>query len=229
MKAYALLGGPKKEWPKEIKQIFQNAAHQGDLIIGVDRGSLLLEEMGIIPDLAMGDFDSLHANELSEIESNVSDIRYSNPVKDLTDSELMIQTAFLDYQVTDLKIYGATGGRLDHFLVNLLMLLNPAVRRFAEKVTLVDCQNEIHYYLPGTHFVKQVSVYPYFGVASLTACKHLNISGAKYALQDFNSSYLRVFSSNEFKQEQNTFTLSFEQGIVAVIFSKDDQRFDNLN
>lgn len=43
----------------EYKNDFTLAQQKNDLLIGVDRGSLLLEEMGLIPDLAIGDFDSL--------------------------------------------------------------------------------------------------------------------------------------------------------------------------
>ena len=50
MKAYALLGGPVNLWPMNIKEVFKKAQNKGDVIVGVDRGSLLLEEMGIIPD-----------------------------------------------------------------------------------------------------------------------------------------------------------------------------------
>lgn len=110
MRAAALLGGPTEDWPQDLSDKFKEV----DLTFGVDRGSLLLEELGIIPDVAIGDFDSLKPNELAKIESNVADIRYSNPVKDLTDSELMIKTAFDEYAVDELVIYGATGGRIDH-------------------------------------------------------------------------------------------------------------------
>ena len=105
MKAYALLGGPTELWPEDIEEKLAQAV----LVIGVDRGALFLEELGIIPDVAVGDFDSLHENDLSQIESNVQDIRYSNPVKDWTDSELMLQIAFEDYHVDELVIFGATG------------------------------------------------------------------------------------------------------------------------
>ena len=64
----------------------------------------------------------------------------------MTDSELMIKVAFEDYQVDDLTILGATGGRIDHYLVNLLMMLRPSVRKFIEKVTLIDKQNKIRFY-----------------------------------------------------------------------------------
>lgn len=228
MKAYALLGGPYQEWPKDLKNIFFRAQRNHDLIIGVDRGSLLLEELQITPDLAVGDFDSLKKAELSKLEKDVSDIRYSNPIKDLTDSELMVQIAFNDYHVSELFIFGATGGRLDHFLVNLFLGLNPKMKQYINKISLIDKQNKIQYFLPGNHVVKRQKDYPYFGVAALSACQKLNILTAKYELRDYSSELPHVFSSNEFQNNRDSFVLSFDQGLVAIIFSKDLDRYQKL-
>lgn len=229
MRAVALLGGPKTEWPTDLVLKLKQAKLNHDLIIGVDRGSLLLIEMGINPDLALGDFDSLKVDELAKIERTVKDIRYSNPIKDLTDSELMIRTAFLDYQVTGLTIYGASGGRLDHSLVNLFMFLSPVVRHFSEKVKIVDQQNIVVYCLPGHRKILRQAGYPYFGVFCLGQISHLSIKHAKYPLMDFSTAYPKVFSSNEFLAGEDYFMLSFKAGIVAVIFSKDLDRYQNLD
>lgn len=226
MKAYALLGGPTDLWPQNTKAVLKNA--KDDLVIGVDRGALFLEEMGVLPDLALGDFDSLKKNDLAWIENSVPDIRYSNPVKDWTDSELMLQTAFNDYGVDQLTIFGATGGRLDHFLVNLFMMLNPAVRSFAEKVVLVDKQNSICFFNAGKHIISKKEDYPYIGFASLSAVQDFNIKGARYELKEYSSDYPRVFSSNEFLPTSKTFEISFKKGLVAAIYSKDIDRFHNL-
>lgn len=228
MRAYALLGGPENVWPADIQKRLNKEKKVGSLLIGVDRGSLLLEEMGLVPDLAIGDFDSLRPEELSKIEANVHDIRYSNPIKDWTDSELMIRAAFIDYHVDQLTILGATGGRIDHFLVNLFMLLNPAVRCYAEKISLVDCQNKIIFLDHGQHLVQRQGEYPYFGVACLEKTENLNILDARYELHGFSTAYPRIFASNEFKKGNNRFHLNLSSGMAAVIFSKDINRFHNI-
>ncbi len=228
MEAYALLGGPTDLWPVNIKEILKDARKTNNLIVGVDRGSLYLEELGITPDVALGDFDSLKKADLAEIESNVRDIRYSNPVKDLTDSELMLHIVFDDYQIDNLNILGATGGRIDHFLINLLMLLDPSLRQFAEQVSIMDKQNKIVFFNPGRHVIKKVSEYPYIGFAALTAIKDFNILGARYELHHYSGDYPRVFSSNEFLPNTAQFEINFEKGMLAAIYSKDVNRFHNL-
>ncbi|GAA2952736.1 thiamine diphosphokinase [Lactobacillus kefiranofaciens subsp. kefirgranum] len=229
MKAYALLGGPTDLWPQNIQAQFRQAQAQGDLIIGVDRGSLFLEELGIIPDLVVGDFDSLQKKDLAQIENSVADIRYSNPVKDWTDTELMLQTAFRDYAIQNLTIFGATGGRIDHFLTNLWMILNPAIRSFASRLTFIDQQNLIKFFNPGRHTVTKKEIYPYIGFASLTSIRDFNIIGARYKLKNYSSDYPRVFASNEFLTGHEQFEISFAKGMIAAIYSKDVDRFHNLS
>lgn len=224
MKAAALLGGPKSEWPQDLTKRLQDF----DIIFGVDRGAFILQKLGVKIDIAIGDFDSLKRQELYQLENSVSDIRYSNPIKDLTDSELMLKVAFEDYHVDELTIFGATGGRIDHFLVNLLMVLNPHIRPFASKINLIDKQNYIKFYSPGSYLIDKKVQYPYFGVMNLTTIQNLNIRNARYDLKDYSAEFPRVFSSNEFLPEKDNFNLSFEKGIVAVIWSKDIDRFYNI-
>lgn len=228
MIAYALLGGPKDCWPANIKKIFQAAKEKNDLIIGVDRGSFLLTEMGLVPDLAIGDFDSLHWTEKNEIEAKVADVRYSNPVKDFTDTELMVRAALNDYHVSGLKIFGATGGRLDHFLANLWLVFAPDIRSSAEKIVLLDKQNVVQFYLPGKHHIAAKKGYSYFGVAALGSVKKLSIEGARYGLKNYSSAYPRIFTSNEFLPSKPYFNLSFTSGLIAIIFAKDIDRYYDL-
>ena len=228
MKAIALLGGPNIYWPIDIKDKLVKAREKGTFIIGVDRGSLLLEELNLTPDLAVGDFDSLKKEELLRINQTVSDIRYSVPEKDLTDTELALHYAFDDYCVDSLSLIGATGGRLDHFLTNLFMLLKPEFRQYAEKVQIIDQQNYISFLKPGKHAVKRIENYTYFGVAPLNEVEELNISNAKYNLAGYSNTNPVSLSSNEFLPDQDTFNVSFKKGVIAIIQSRDLERFQNI-
>ncbi|MDF7638739.1 thiamine diphosphokinase [Lactobacillus sp. ESL0791] len=228
MKAYALLGGPKTEWPKDIEKKLRAAQNNGELLIGVDRGCLLLEEMGLIPDLAVGDFDSLRNTELAQVEKQIPDIRYSLPEKDFTDSELMVRYAFKEYRVETLTLYGATGGRLDHLLINLLLAVDPEVRPYAERLRIIDQQNFLTFYDAGKHKIIKREPFNYFGFASLTAVKNLNLSKAKYNLADYSKDYPFSFSSNEFLPGCDYFELDVEKGLVAVVQCKDIDRYQKV-
>jgi thiamine pyrophosphokinase len=115
-----LLGGPESEYPTELSQSIK--AIPGPWV-GADRGSLHLMANGIIPDIAIGDFDSISKKEQKLVQDNVPIFKRFPPEKDDTDSELCLLAAREKFNAQEYYVYGATGGRIDHFLVNLFTLL----------------------------------------------------------------------------------------------------------
>lgn len=84
-------------------------------IIAADGGYLQLEKYGIVPDLLIGDFDSV-----DRMPEHFNVVQY--PVmKDDTDTMLAVKTAF-DMGHSCFVIYGGTGGRLDHTIANIQTL-----------------------------------------------------------------------------------------------------------
>ena len=87
----------------------------GDYVIAADRGFDSLLAYGVMPDLAVGDFDSL-----GEVPSGKNVIRH--PVeKDDTDMMLAVKTG-LSRGCRTFVLYGGIGGRLDHTYANLQTL-----------------------------------------------------------------------------------------------------------
>lgn len=209
-----LVGGPSEQWATELV----NKEVVGDWI-GVDRGNLHLIKMGIDPLVAIGDFDSLSADELALVKSHVSDIRQSVPEKDDTDTQLGLKIAIEEYQADRLDIYGATGGRIDHFLANFWMVLEPRFSKYAPKIRFIDVQNTITYYLPGTHQIEKEADKKYLAFVALTPVNNMTLSDEKYQLKNYNLSHPVSLASNEFVGQTGEF--SFDSGIVAVIQSKD--------
>lgn len=90
----------------------------GDLLIAADAGLSRLIELGLTPDLIVGDFDSLRRIP-SEKEGKI----IVHPVeKDDTDTLLAVREG-LRRGYSDFVIAGALGGRLDHTLANLQTLV----------------------------------------------------------------------------------------------------------
>ena len=89
----------------------------GDLCIAADAGYRACQQAGIVPDLLLGDFDSM-----DQPEDFVNVLR--SPVeKDDTDTMLAVKTG-LESVCKEFYLYGGTGGkRLDHTLANLQTLL----------------------------------------------------------------------------------------------------------
>jgi len=94
---------------------------KGDLIIAADKGYETLKRIGISPDLAVGDFDSLNM-----IPEDVKVLRH--PIeKDDTDTALAVE-AGIGRGYRRFMIYGCTGGRPDHTYANMQMLSSMAKR-----------------------------------------------------------------------------------------------------
>ena len=89
------------------------ALPDGAMVIAADAGA----ELGFALDFAVGDFDSISAETLAEIEH----VERHRPDKDATDLELALAAA-LRLEPERILVLGSPGGRLDHLLGSLLLL-----------------------------------------------------------------------------------------------------------
>ena len=89
---------------------------EGDYVIAADAGYAACRAAGIVPDLLVGDFDSMD-------QPDFPNIRRAPVEKDDTDTGLALRQGLsLGYRT--FRVYGGTGGaRLDHTLANLQLLL----------------------------------------------------------------------------------------------------------
>lgn len=90
----------------------RHAAGEFDFIIAVDAGFACLEAIDVIPDMAVGDFDSLG------YVPNCRRVSRFPVKKDKSDMELALEKA-VAWHHDELVVYGALGARLDHTLANL--------------------------------------------------------------------------------------------------------------
>ncbi len=187
--------------------------------IGVDYGATFLLDHGIVPAIALGDFDSTPAPLLKRLKERVGCLETFPPEKDYTDTQLGVKRAFLDYQPDRVNIYGATGGRLDQLLSNLYFPLLEEFQPYLDRIRLIDQQNEVTYYWPGEYTIKKLSEMRYLAFVGLTPVKNLTLPDEKYRLKNFSTTVPISWSSNEFNGQVNHF--SFQAGVVAVIQSRD--------
>ena len=85
--------------------------------IGVDHGVEELLKQGITPKFAIGDFDPYKIEQTLE---NLN-IQILPERKDVTDTHAAIDY-LLSKSYDEIEIYGATGGRLDHFFAVMCLL-----------------------------------------------------------------------------------------------------------
>lgn len=212
MNILLVAGGKPKDWPLIDEQIY-------DYFVGIDRGSLYILEAGWPLDLAVGDFDSLSKKEFEKISHQSKELLKAQAEKDDTDTQLALALTLKKFPKAEVKIIGATGGRLDHFLSNLWLPLDARFQPFARQISLLDNQNTIQFYLPGSYLITKEAGMKYLAYICLTPIENLSLVKSKYTLKNQRVDRPISYSSNEFVGETAEF--SFDEGLIAVIQSKD--------
>ena len=209
-------GGPVEElanldsWRKLENVVF----------IGADKGSLYLLQNGIIPDAAVGDFDSMSADEFEELSNRVNLINVAPAEKNETDTDLALSLA-VNYSPQQVIVTGVTGGRLDHFMAVLnsvyrFQMDNPHIKFFIR-----NKWNEMSLLSPGYTTLENQPEYPFVSFFAFQGqVEQLTLAGMKYnvdkeTIEMGNSR----FTSNEVLDEQGS--IFFEAGICLLIRSSD--------
>jgi len=97
-----------------------------DYLIAADGGANYLLKMGILPEIVIGDLDSIDEDTLFDLTSAEVEIKQYSEDKDETDIELALRYA-VELQPSAILIVGALGGRLDQTLANLSVLTDPTL------------------------------------------------------------------------------------------------------
>lgn len=94
-----------------------------DFVIALDGGLLVCEKCGIVPDMIVGDFDSLPEEKKECLDQYPEEILYRLPrEKDDTDTLAAIKLA-IGRGFREFVIYGGLGGRLSHTIANIQCLM----------------------------------------------------------------------------------------------------------
>ena len=211
-----LVGGPTANYPADLTTI------PGPWV-GADRGALRLVKRGIQPVMVVGDFDSIDAAELQTVKDALVGAVVVKPDQDHTDTQLAIKSIFEQLQPDEVHLYGATGGRLDHLLANMWLVLDPVFRQWAPQIKLIDKQNSVRFFLPGDYQITKEADKRYLAFVPLMPM-HLTLPDEKYQLDAAYNAYPISWASNEFSGDTGHF--SFDAGVLAVIQSCDDSMAD---
>ncbi len=212
---HIVAGGPGGELP-DLRR------HNGEDVVwvGVDSGVYKLLSLNIEPAYAFGDFDSISKEQFRLIKNTTKNIHIFQPEKDVTDLEIALDWA-LKQNPRAIKIFGATGGRIDHFLANIQLLTRPVLAGRKLPVEIIDKTNIIYAKGPGTHLIKRLQDKKYVSFIPATpVVKGLTLKGFKYPLVNGDVSFGSTLCiSNELISEEGTF--SFTEGILLVVRSSD--------
>ena len=189
-----------------------------DLWIGADRGAFSLIKSGLPLDYAVGDFDSVNKEELEQIRDKATQFEIFPVEKDETDMELALEQAFLLKPET-ITMFGVTGGRKDHELINIQLLYS--IMKHRMKGIIIDRNNYLELTLPGKHHLNDDLDYPSISFIPFTEeVVGLTLKGFYYPLANERISWgsTRCISN---KLSAKSGTYSYEQGILLLIKSRD--------
>ena len=152
-----------------------------DLIVCADKGADYASMYGIVPDIVVGDMDSVDSSSLSRFKK--SKIIISPAEKDYTDTHLAVIKA-LEEGADSIIILCATGLRSDHAMANIRLLLfiddNGAIGK------IIDDENTIMLCTSETVFLNKKGTT--ISILSLSdKTKGITLEGFKYSLVNQNA------------------------------------------
>jgi len=97
---------------------------EGDTVIAVDGGIRHAKMLGVVPGIVIGDMDSADPGLLSQLKGLGCRVFTYPREKDEVDTELALDYA-ISLRPEEIILYGATGGRIDHMLAGMQLLVKP--------------------------------------------------------------------------------------------------------
>lgn len=209
-KALLVLNGKLDLKRKEIIDFIENK--NIDKIIAVDGGANKIKKLDLIPDLIIGDLDSLtQINKEYYQKQQVKIIKH--PVeKDQTDSELAVDYC-LKENFDKLYLISALGGRVDQQLANINLL--EYINELSLKAEIISKNVEIAVIETTKKFINKKG-YRLSLIPQTKEIKGLKIKGCKYNLEsrDIYRSKSRGISN---LIERDQAEISLESGLLIYV------------
>ena len=182
-----------------------------DYIICADSGYDHALKMGVMPDLAVGDFDSAQNVPPEEIRLAFP------PKKDFTDTELALDVA-RERGFREMLFLSVTGSRIDHSLANVLLLKSCLERE--ETAYIVNEHNAAYIMDARKNIELDVEKGQVVSLLPLENCEGVATQNLEYAL---TNATLCVGTTRGISNiaTSNTISVSIKSGCLLVVLAKD--------
>lgn len=162
--------------PETDINVIRQYIRTDDFIACADGGYIYARQLGLEPDLIVGDFDSGEKPELSGVRIITLPVR-----KDDTDTVSVIRECISSGDFEEFLLFGMTGGRFDHTLANLSVLYS--LDRQGKTAYMIDSKSITRVICDGRTIIKGkkgsgFGIFPF-------ACEKiiLSLSGFEYELE----------------------------------------------
>ena len=163
--------------------LIRHVAGLADLVVAADGGARYALEAGVVPDLLVGDMDSLGENLAREIERRGATLERHPVRKDKMDGHLAVLAA-REQGATEADLLCAVGGRFGALFAAPHILL--AAERIGLRSTVVADRGRMFVIEAGTKTVRgtprdSISIFPLSGPAA-----DVTLEGMEYPLENAN-------------------------------------------
>jgi thiamine pyrophosphokinase len=193
--------------------LLRSVAGRADLVVAADGGARCALDAGVVPDLVVGDMDSLGEAGVREVEERGALLERHPLRKDKMDGHLAIIAA-AERGATDVDLLCATGGSVSSFFAVPHILL--AAERMSLRATMIAGWGQAFVLEAGSRKVSgdprdSVSVFPFTGPAT-----GVTLEGFSYPLEDAR---LEIGDTLGFHNEllDRVGRVSVEEGVLLVI------------
>lgn len=197
-----------------------------DVIVCADSGLNAAFSLGLPVDYIMGDFDSVSPDVLDRYRKHqvansaqAQFVQYPT-AKDATDTEMVIDW-LLSGQPSEITILGATGGRLDHLLANINLLVQPLKQQV--RAQIIDRNNRLYLADHTVELHRKDLFGKYISLIPLTEKVYpLTLQGLEYGLTEYTLTIGNSLGvSNEMAAGADQAQIIFEKGILVIVESRD--------
>lgn len=186
-----------------------------DKVIAADSGLLYAKQLGIQPDIILGDFDSCDKRVMDQFSTEEKMLFPCE--KDDTDTGLAMQKA-MEMGADEVLLFGATGTRIDHMLGNIGQL----VFAFQQgvKATIIDRYNRLRILEDKTVVTKKEQFGKYISLIPIDRVEGVTLTGFHYPLKDDTLVFHETWGiSNELEAEEGI--IQKRTGTLLMIESQD--------
>jgi thiamine pyrophosphokinase len=193
-------------------------------IIAADGGASHCLKLGIIPQVVIGDIDSISDEAIATLETSGSKfVRYPAD-KDETDLELALNYA-VEEGASEITTYGLLGGRWDMSLANILLLASPRFKKV--NFQIIDGNSEM-FILRGGNTI-ELNGMPGDMVSAIPLTpqtKGITYSGLRWHLENATLGFGSPRGVSNRMLEENA-QISLDSGVLFVVIQRRVSR-DNV-
>ena len=210
-------GGPLPDQAAGVIRSLSGST-EDSVIIGCDSAADFLAKLNIVPDLIVGDMDSVTDEGLEFIKSNNIFVETYPVEKDWTDTEIALGKA----DDGDIVLICPLAGRLDHVMANIGIVLK--MKTEGRNIYITDGDTYCYPLCGEDGITADVTRYNGNAAVSLIPCdfsspvKGVTTRDLYYALENAELTYGSSFSfSNHPDPESTDITVSIREGLLLVV------------